>query len=104
MTEFNDDPEPPYGAPPPARAIEPPGAEDSDIPEAALLPSLDTTHLKRLRAALRSHIPGDASHTAAVSTILGALLDAELASRIPEPDPAIEERRRLAADTEPVVA
>ena len=46
--------------------------------------SLDTSHLRRLRAALRVNIPGDPTHAAAVSTILGALLDEEIMARPPE--------------------
>lgn len=49
----------------------------------SLFPSLDTEHLRRLRAQLRTNIPGDATHAAAVSTLLGALVDFELATRPP---------------------
>ena len=48
-----------------------------------IFPSLDTEHLRRLRAQLRTNIPGDGTHTAAVSTLLGALVDFELMTRPP---------------------
>ena len=76
----------PYDAPPPERAIEPPGPETL-APDDALLPSLDRDHLLRLRKALLSNIPGDATHGAAVSLILRALLDAEIAGRPLPEDP-----------------
>lgn len=58
-----------------------PADEPADTPW--LFRSLDTEHLRRLRAQLRTNIPGDATHAAAVSTLLGALVDFELATRPP---------------------
>ena len=49
----------------------------------SLFPPLDTEHLRRLRAQLRTNIPGDATFAAAVATLLGALVDFELATRPP---------------------
>ena len=43
------------------------------------LPFPGHEHLRRLRAQLRTNIPGDATHAAAVSTLLGALVDFEFA-------------------------
>lgn len=43
--------------------------------------TLDTDTLKKLRAQLRSHIPGDATHQAAVATLLGTLVDIDLSHR-----------------------
>ena len=56
-------------------------APETDMPW--LFRSLDTEHLRRLRAQLRANIPGDATFAAAVATLLGALVDFELATRPP---------------------
>ena len=64
---------------PPVQDSEPEPADEID----SLFPSLDTEHLRRLRAQLRANIPGDATFAAAVATLLGALVDFELATRPP---------------------
>jgi len=56
---------------------------DKDAEDHLLFPSLDIEHLRRLRAQLRTNIPGDPTHTAVVSTLLGALVDQEIAYRPP---------------------
>ena len=72
----------PDSAPIEDRAIDPPPVDETDRSD-WMFPSLDTEHLRRLRAQLRTNIPGDATHAAAVSTLLGALVDFELATRPP---------------------
>jgi hypothetical protein len=97
MPETDTSPKPffPPAAPPPMdaqpgpdsapiedRAIDPPPADETDRSD-WMFPSLDTEHLRRLRAQLRTNIPGDGTHAAAVSTLLGALVDFELMTRPP---------------------
>jgi hypothetical protein len=90
-------PTPPYQAPPtePSLDAQPEPEDTSDY----IFPSLDTDHLRRLRAQLRTNIPGDGTHAAAVSTLLGALVDFELRARPPVIDPAVLARRQAEPDT-----
>ena len=86
---------------------------DNDAEDHLLFPSLDVEHLRRLRAQLRTNIPGDPTHASAVSTLLGALVDQEIAYRPPvvvtrqSLDEGLEERaqeeaRRTEVDHHPV--
>jgi hypothetical protein len=86
MPETDSNPKPffPPPAPPPLDAQPGPDATSPEPDRSDwIFPSLDTEHLRRLRAQLRTNIPGDGTHAAAVSTLLGALVDFELQTRPP---------------------
>jgi hypothetical protein len=99
QTDSNPKPFFPSPAPPPMDAQPGPDSAPPEDTSDYIFPSLDTDHLRRLRAQLRTNIPGDGTHAAAVSTLLGALVDFELRARPPVIDPAVLARRQAEPDT-----